>query len=165
MALLPDVLRLTGSSDAAAALRADPVLNHNFVVSLIDTSSTLAILGSAAMSAIFDVALGGFSECSGLEMSLKTEDYREATRAFDGTFNRWFLDPLFGRGYPADVIEDHVKAKRIESATLPFRPTPFHARFELTLSGAKVPVVIDVANRYEGNIFSGEKRMPPGSWP
>jgi phage tail-like protein len=59
------------------ALRSDPVLNHNFVVSLIDTSSTLAILGSAAMSAIFDVALGGFSECSGLEMSLKTEDYRE----------------------------------------------------------------------------------------
>jgi LmbE family N-acetylglucosaminyl deacetylase len=42
---------------------------------------------------------------------------------------------------------------------LPFRPTPFHARFELTLSGAKVPVVVDVANRYEGNIFSGEKRM------
>lgn len=60
-----------------SALRSDPVLNHNFVVSLIDTSSTLAILGSAALSAIFDVALGGFSECSGLEMSLKTEDYRE----------------------------------------------------------------------------------------
>ena len=58
-------------------IRLDPVLSHNFVVSLIDTSSTLAILGSAAMSAIFDVALGGFSECSGLEMSLKTEDYRE----------------------------------------------------------------------------------------
>jgi len=58
-------------------IRSDPVLNHNFVVSLIDTSSTLAILGSAALSAIFDVALGGFSECSGLEMSLKTEDFRE----------------------------------------------------------------------------------------
>ena len=26
---------------------------------------------------------------------------------------------------------------------LPFRPTPFHARFELTLSGAKVPVIVD----------------------
>ena len=62
---------------SARALRSDPVLNHNFVVSLIDTSSTLAILGSAALSAIFDVALGGFSECSGLEMSLKTEDFRE----------------------------------------------------------------------------------------
>jgi len=59
------------------ALRSDPVLNHNFVVSLIDTSSTLAILKSAALSAIFDVALGGFSECTGLDMSLKTEDVRE----------------------------------------------------------------------------------------
>jgi phage tail-like protein len=58
-------------------LRSDPVLNHNFVISLIDTSSTLAILGSSALSAIFDVDLGGFSECSGLEMSLKTEDVRE----------------------------------------------------------------------------------------
>jgi hypothetical protein len=42
---------------------------------------------------------------------------------------------------------------------LPFRPTPFHARFEMTLSGAPVPVVVDMAYRYEGNIFSGEKRM------
>jgi phage tail-like protein len=58
-------------------VRLDPVLNHNFVISLIDTSSSLGTLGSAAMSAIFDVALGGFSECSGLEMSLKTEDFRE----------------------------------------------------------------------------------------
>ena len=59
------------------ALRSDPVLAHNFVISLIDTSSTLAILKSAALSAIFDVAAGGFSECTGLEMSLKTEDFRE----------------------------------------------------------------------------------------
>jgi phage tail-like protein len=62
---------------AQTGLRADPVLNHNFVVSLIDTSSALAIVGSAALSAILDVAVGGFSECSGVEMSMKTEDYRE----------------------------------------------------------------------------------------
>jgi len=59
------------------ALRGDPVLNHNFVVSLLDTSSTLGLLGSAALAAIFDVALGGFSECSGLEMSLQVEEYKE----------------------------------------------------------------------------------------
>ena len=59
------------------ALRSDPVLNHNFVISLLDSSSTLRLLGSIAMSAIFDVALGGFSECSGLEMSLQIEDFRE----------------------------------------------------------------------------------------
>jgi len=64
----------------AVGIRTDPVLNHNFVISLIDSSSTLAIVKSAALSAIFDVALGGFSECSGLEMSLKIEEYREGGR-------------------------------------------------------------------------------------
>ena len=77
MALLPDVLRAAGASGAAAALRADPLLNHNFVVSLIDTSSALAAVGSALLSAVSDVLLGGFSECSGLEMSMKVEEYNE----------------------------------------------------------------------------------------
>lgn len=58
-------------------IRTDPVLNHNFVVSLIDTSSTLGILGSVAMSAISDVLAGGFNECSGLEMALQVEEYKE----------------------------------------------------------------------------------------
>jgi phage tail-like protein len=62
------------------ALRGDPVLNHNFVISLIDTSSTLALVGSLALSAISDVALGGFSECTGLEMSLQVEEYKEGGR-------------------------------------------------------------------------------------
>jgi phage tail-like protein len=55
-------------------LRLDPVLSHNFVISLIDSSS---LLGSLTMSAIFDVALGGFSECSGIEMSMQPEEYKE----------------------------------------------------------------------------------------
>ena len=38
----------------------------------------------------------------------------------DGTFNRWYLDPLHGRGYPRDVVADHVALGRIESAELPF---------------------------------------------
>ena len=77
MALLPDLLRAAGATGAAAALRSDPLLNCNFVVSLLDTSSTLAILGNALKSAVGDVALGGFSECSGLEMSMKIEEYNE----------------------------------------------------------------------------------------
>jgi phage tail-like protein len=59
------------------ALRSDPVLNSNFIISLLDSSSTLGLLGSIAMPAIFDVAAGGFSECSGLEMSLQVEEFRE----------------------------------------------------------------------------------------
>lgn len=35
---------------------------------------------------------------------------REAARHADGDLNRWFLDPLYGRGYPADMIADHVAA-------------------------------------------------------
>jgi phage tail-like protein len=58
-------------------LRGDPVLNHNFIISLLDSSSTLGLLGSISMPAIFDVAAGGFSECSGLEMSLQVEEFRE----------------------------------------------------------------------------------------
>jgi phage tail-like protein len=57
------------------ALRADPVLNHNFVVSLLDSSSSLA--KAIAISALLDVAVGGFSECSGIEMSMKPEEHNE----------------------------------------------------------------------------------------
>jgi beta-glucosidase len=34
----------------------------------------------------------------------------EAARHFDGYFNRWFLDPLFGRGYPRDMLADYAAA-------------------------------------------------------
>jgi beta-glucosidase len=45
---------------------------------------------------------------------------QDACRAFDGAFNRWYLDPLHGRGYPKDVIADHVAAGRLPSDTLGF---------------------------------------------
>src|SRR5258708_38022024 len=59
------------------ALRSEPVLNHNFVISLLDTSSTLAIVGSALVSGLLDAAVGGFSECTGLESSMKVEEFNE----------------------------------------------------------------------------------------
>lgn len=34
----------------------------------------------------------------------------EACRSFDGYFNRWFLDPVHGRGYPGDMIADYIAA-------------------------------------------------------
>lgn len=61
----------------APALRSDPVLNHNFVVSLLDTSSVLATVGSALVSTLLDVVVGGFSECQGLEASMKIEEWNE----------------------------------------------------------------------------------------
>jgi phage tail-like protein len=64
----------------AVGVRTDPVPSFNFTVSLIDTSSTMAAVGSAALSAVADVALGGFSECTGLEGTVESEEYREGGR-------------------------------------------------------------------------------------
>jgi beta-glucosidase len=41
----------------------------------------------------------------------------EATRSFDGGFNRWYLDPLFGRGYPEDMVREHTAAGHGEGFT------------------------------------------------
>jgi beta-glucosidase len=35
---------------------------------------------------------------------------RDAARHYDGYFNRWFLDPLAGHGYPADMVADYSAA-------------------------------------------------------
>ena len=35
---------------------------------------------------------------------------QEATRWFDGYFNRWFTDPIYGRHYPADMVADYTAA-------------------------------------------------------
>ncbi|MBN2049082.1 MAG: beta-glucosidase [Spirochaetales bacterium] len=38
-----------------------------------------------------------------------TEGDRSAATRFDGYFNRWFFDPVFGKGYPADMVEYYKK--------------------------------------------------------
>ncbi len=37
----------------------------------------------------------------------------DATRHFDGFRNRWFFDPIFGRGYPGDILGAYSSAGRI----------------------------------------------------
>jgi beta-glucosidase len=44
---------------------------------------------------------------------------RDAARRLDGTFNRWFLDPLFRRNYPEDVIADRVRRGHLAEPVLP----------------------------------------------
>jgi beta-glucosidase len=36
-------------------------------------------------------------------------------RFIDGEVNRWFCDPLFGRGYPIDMLEDYARTGVLES--------------------------------------------------
>lgn len=51
----------------------DPLRGYNFIVTIVDSSSALM----TALSTIGSVALGGFSECSGLESTLEVEEYQE----------------------------------------------------------------------------------------
>ena len=39
----------------------------------------------------------------------------DAQRHFDGFRNRWFFDPVFGKGYPADILADFRDRGRIET--------------------------------------------------
>jgi beta-glucosidase len=51
--------------------------------------------------------------------SERPED-QDASRWFDGFFNRWYLDPLFRAEYPEDAVDDRIVAGHLSSRTLPF---------------------------------------------
>jgi beta-glucosidase len=38
----------------------------------------------------------------------------EANRHFDGFRNRWFFDPVFGRGYPQDMVDSYTSLGRLD---------------------------------------------------
>lgn len=59
-------------------MRDDPVLAYNFRVNLLEASaSPAAAVGSLVLTPLVANPLAGFNECSGLEMTLETEDYPE----------------------------------------------------------------------------------------
>ena len=43
-------------------------------------------------------------DCRPATPASDTQEDRNATRHFDGFRNRWFFDPVFGRGYPEDMV-------------------------------------------------------------
>ncbi len=112
----------------------DPLGAYNFIVNIVDSSSVLTV----ALSAISSVALGGFTECSGLESRLEVESYSEGgnnatalkfpTRIEYGplTLKRgvgvgdslwlWHNDFIWGRGKRRDGMiilqnDDHIPLK------------------------------------------------------
>jgi LmbE family N-acetylglucosaminyl deacetylase len=96
--------------------------------------------GSAPACAVGDIPSGGVVEC---EASVTVPTSARVTEPYwtrKGEAGRYVFDPDAPFG-------------------LPFRPTPFRAHFDFTIGGVDVPVDLPVAYRYEGNIFSGEKRM------
>jgi beta-glucosidase len=55
-----------------------------------------------------------------VEAASSNEDDLAATRILDGHINRWFLDPLYARNYPADMVSDHANNDRLPSGGLTF---------------------------------------------
>lgn len=45
--------------------------------------------------------------------------HRDARRLHDGHFNRWFLDPVHGRGYPKDLMQHFAERKVLPATGLP----------------------------------------------
>jgi phage tail-like protein len=84
--------------------RFDPLPAFNFLIALLDTSSTF----SAIKSGVMGLALGGFSECSGLESSLETTDYLEGgvndrVHRFPTRFNYTNIVLTRGVGFGEDL--------------------------------------------------------------
>ena len=91
-----------GWQDWPAALRASHhlLLSHGWAVPVIRANARGARVGIALNLVPADPASPSAAD-------------REACRHFDGSFNRWFLDPLHGRHYPADILADYARARRL----------------------------------------------------
>jgi phage tail-like protein len=55
----------------------DPLPGFNFTIALIDVSSPARAVATIANAAVEATVTGGFTECSGLEMTMQPEEHKE----------------------------------------------------------------------------------------
>lgn len=87
--------------------------------------------------------------------SQSPEDYA-ATRWEDGYHNRWYLDPLFGRGYPADILSEHIRMGNLPHAGLNY---VHEADYELIAS----PTDFLGINYYRRGVVQAGDAVPVGT--
>jgi beta-glucosidase len=94
-----------GHRDAAESLRVAHhlLLSHGRAVEVLRRNSPRAQVGIALILPAIQPASGSDAD-------------RDAARQLDGTFGRWFLDPLYRAAYPADVVADHVRLGHLAGA-------------------------------------------------
>jgi beta-glucosidase len=68
---------------------------------LVSHGLTVPVLRSTSA----DAQVGITVDLGPIHPATSTPEDQAAARRYDGYWNRWFLDPLFGRGYPADMVE------------------------------------------------------------
>ena len=87
-----------GLKDWTAAIRASHhlLLSHGWAVPVIRRNS-------------LDAEVGITLNLSPTESADSSVGSYQAARYFDGYLNRWFLDPLHGRHYPADMVASYTE--------------------------------------------------------
>nr|WP_315481844.1 GH1 family beta-glucosidase [uncultured Undibacterium sp.] len=87
-----DGMHAPGQKDFKAALQVahHVMLSHGLAVPLIKSN-------------VADAQVGIALSLHPLRAASENEEDQEAMQRHDGLRNRWFLDPLFGRGYPLDI--------------------------------------------------------------
>ena len=92
-----------GATDWTAALRSAHhlLLSHGLAVPLIRANSPRAEVGIAL-------------DCRPSRPASEDPANAAAQRHFDGFRNRWFFDPVFGRGYPEDVVAEYRRRGRLD---------------------------------------------------
>lgn len=83
-----------GNQDLKTALQ----VAHNVLVS---HGLSVPVLRSAIPNARVGITL----DLSQIQPATASAEDQAAAVRFDGCWNRWFLDPLYGRGYPRDMVE------------------------------------------------------------
>ena len=98
-----------GVRDYPAALKASHhlLLSHGWAVPVLRHNSTDAEVG---ITLILFPLVPGSSDIG----------VPPIFRKFDGCFNRWFLDPLYGRHYPADIVVEHIETGKLPAAGMNF---------------------------------------------
>ncbi|HEY8241621.1 MAG TPA: GH1 family beta-glucosidase [Kiritimatiellia bacterium] len=86
-----------GLKDWKAALPAahHVLLSHGWAIPVIRANSRDCEAGITLLFSPYEPA------------SESAADYKTC-RECDGFFNRWFVDPVYGRGYPADKVEEYI---------------------------------------------------------
>lgn len=136
-----------GRTDWPAALAAAHhlLLSHGWAVPVLRTHAPTAQIGITL-------------NLTPATPATDSDDDRRACREFDGGFNRWYLDPLYGRGYPADMLDAYAR-----DGALPTTGAPAFCR-EGDLGAIATSTDFLGVNYYTRAIVSagGDAVAPPG---
>jgi beta-glucosidase len=67
-----------------------------------------------------DAQIGPALDCRPSFPATDSPEDAAASRHFDGFRNRWFFDPVFGKGYPQDILDTYRDRGRFEGEVPPF---------------------------------------------